>query len=312
MSNIDNSDFNLLNLTLSLKNVLFLHFKIITIMNIQFLKYFAVLAETGSFTKGAEKMHVVQSSFSAGIKKLEEHLNCKLFYRDKRNVNLTEEGKTLLSMTNELLAMWSNIEYKFKDIESKNLNVGILHNLHHTDVIIPKLKRFNEMYRNSKVHLFEESQEVLLEKLQRDELDVVFVEVCRVDESIYNSRTVYEEKLDLLIRKDHYLANKDKVELNELDKLSFIEHKNCALLNDVHRTLGEQNIAMNIVFSAQHSDMLMNLVSSGMGVALMAKPKEHSDDLKFIPIVNSDFKREIKIVWKSGNTSEMLDRFIEL
>ena len=55
-------------------------------MNLQFVKYFAALAEVGNFTQAAEKVHVVQSTFSTGIKKLEQQLNCKLFYRDNRQV----------------------------------------------------------------------------------------------------------------------------------------------------------------------------------------------------------------------------------
>ena len=282
------------------------------IMNIQFLKYFVVLAETESFTKGAEKMHVVQSSFSAGIKKLEEHLNCKLFYRNKRNVSLTEEGAILLSQANELLALWSNIEFKFKDVESNNLHIGILKNLHHTDIIVPHLKRFKEFYKNSKIHLVEESQTILLEKLHKDELDLVFVEVSEINKAIYKSRHVYEEKLELLIRKDHPLAKKDKIEMEALNHLPYIEHKNCALLYDVQESLSAKNITLNAVFSAQHNDVLMSLVASGMGVALMAKPKVYSDELKFIPVVDSNFKRDIVLVWKSANQNKMLEKFLEV
>lgn len=279
-------------------------------MNLQFVKYFVVLAETKNFTKAAEKVFVVQSTFSSGIKKLEEHLNCKLFYRDKRTVSLTSEGKSLLAKAKELLKLWNDIEFEYNHPDSKELRIGLLNTIHHTDVVIPLLKSFQELHMQFQIHLVEEPQDVLIEKLGENELDVVFIQEAELDTTTFKSRFVYEEKLELVVPKDHPLAAKEQIDLSEINNLPFIKHNNCVLSTTVYQTLSDRNIKTIPVFSAQHSEVLLGLVASGIGVSLMAKPNNPSENVKFIPLADADFKRNIMLAWNKNNTTKVLSDFL--
>lgn len=63
-------------------------------MNIQFLEYFVQVAETGSFSKAAEKACLTQSALSRAIGTLEKELGCSLFRRGSK-LSLTQEGEVL-------------------------------------------------------------------------------------------------------------------------------------------------------------------------------------------------------------------------
>jgi DNA-binding transcriptional LysR family regulator len=60
------------------------------------LNTFVAVAEERSFTRAADRLHVVQSAVSAGVGKLEHELGTRLFDRSTRSVRLTDAGRALL------------------------------------------------------------------------------------------------------------------------------------------------------------------------------------------------------------------------
>jgi DNA-binding transcriptional LysR family regulator len=65
-------------------------------INLNLYKVFYDVAQYGSFSKAAEFTYTTQSAISKSIKKLEEELGDKLFYRNPHGVELTDKGKQLL------------------------------------------------------------------------------------------------------------------------------------------------------------------------------------------------------------------------
>ncbi len=280
-------------------------------MNLQFIKYFIVLAEIKNFTKAAEKMYVVQSTFSAGIKKLEEHLDCQLFYRDKRNVNLTPEGFALLPKAKKLLSQWNTIESEFTNTDQKILQIGILNNILF-DAIIPNFKSFQELYGQYQVQITEENRDSLLEMLEKEKLDGIYIENGSFDESIFKSRMVYKEKLDVALPNNHPLAEKSQLSLKALDGLPFIERCNCALFNEVEEAFSENGIKTIPVFKANNDDTVTSLISSGIGISLLSKPSKPIEGIRFIPLSDADFKRQLIFVWKKSHNSKALQNFLSV
>ena len=96
-------------------------------INLNLYKVFYDVSKYGSFSKTAELTYSTQSSISKSIKKLEDELETKLFYRNPHGVELTEDGKDLLyyvekAYGNLLIAQRTMIE---KDkLERGKLNMG--------------------------------------------------------------------------------------------------------------------------------------------------------------------------------------------
>jgi DNA-binding transcriptional LysR family regulator len=68
------------------------------------LATFVAVAEEGSFTRAADRLHVVQSAVSAGVRKLEDELEASLFDRSTHHVKLTDSGRALLPEARATLA----------------------------------------------------------------------------------------------------------------------------------------------------------------------------------------------------------------
>ncbi len=65
-------------------------------MELRQLATFVAVAEEGSFTRASDRLHIVQSAVSAGVRNLERELDARLFDRSTHRVELTDAGRALL------------------------------------------------------------------------------------------------------------------------------------------------------------------------------------------------------------------------
>ena len=65
-------------------------------MDIRQLKAFVAIAESGTFTAGAVRVHVTQAAISMQIRQLENETGAQLFVRAPRRVILTEAGNPII------------------------------------------------------------------------------------------------------------------------------------------------------------------------------------------------------------------------
>lgn len=116
--------------------------------NLNDLKAFIVVAQTGSFTKAAGHLGVSQSALSYTLKMLEQRLGIKLLHRSTRSVSLTQEGEQLL---NDIEPLISGIEQKLANLNQfRDSPQGKLR-INGTEYVIsfliwPKLTKFMQDY----------------------------------------------------------------------------------------------------------------------------------------------------------------------
>lgn len=74
-------------------------------LDIDLLRAFVTIADTGSFTRAADRLYRTQSTISLQIKKLEKQLGRQLLERNARQVRLTAEGESMLSYCRQMLQL---------------------------------------------------------------------------------------------------------------------------------------------------------------------------------------------------------------
>ena len=86
-------------------------------MNTQQLEYVIAIAEEKNLSKAAEKLFVTQPAISQQLKKLEEELQTKLFYKDKNDYLLTDAGRIYVNGAQYIISLYSSA---LKEIENLN------------------------------------------------------------------------------------------------------------------------------------------------------------------------------------------------
>src|ERR1700686_1483896 len=134
-------------------------------MELQQLRYFCAIADTGSFTRAAQQTHVSQPSLSQQIRKLEDELGARLFDRLSRAVQLTELGRSFLprarAILRDLEAARSEVVERKMSI-SGPVSVGVIPTIA-PYFLPPILAAFARKYPDARVTVVEEITPLLLE-----------------------------------------------------------------------------------------------------------------------------------------------------
>jgi DNA-binding transcriptional LysR family regulator len=74
-------------------------------IELRHLRYFVAVADTGTFTRAAERMFVAQPTLSQQIRRLEELVGAPLLHRRRDGVRLTAAGTALLDACRDVLSV---------------------------------------------------------------------------------------------------------------------------------------------------------------------------------------------------------------
>lgn len=97
-------------------------------LSLRQLKVFLGVAESSSFTKTAQRLHLSQAALSAIIRELETQLQCRLLDRTTRTVNLTEAGRAFVPTANHIVHVLesSAVEVaRIGRVQQRVLRVGV-------------------------------------------------------------------------------------------------------------------------------------------------------------------------------------------
>jgi len=92
--------------------------------NLRQLRYFLAVADQGSFTAAAERLHIAQPALSRHIMNLEAELGSRLFERHSRAVHITEAGRRLRDRAHRLIE-----DLEFACAEIRQMSLGAEHYL---------------------------------------------------------------------------------------------------------------------------------------------------------------------------------------
>ena len=144
-------------------------------VDLELYRVFYEVVKYKNITKTAENMHISQSAITQSIQKLETLLGGKVFYRNKKGVELTEEGKNLYSFIKDSIETMNNAENLFS--QNLNLENGLIRigggDVQIETIIIDPLCKFKEKYPNIKINISMGKTDELIQKLSNGEVDIV-------------------------------------------------------------------------------------------------------------------------------------------
>lgn len=239
-------------------------------MELHQLRYFVAVAETGSFTRAAERCFVAQPSLSQQIQKLERLVKKPLFDRLGKRVKLTEAGETLLGRARAILAQVDETSRALSEDAGPGhgtLSLGAIPTIG-PYWLPPVLTRFLRRYPNVEMHLREDVTANLLAALHEGEIDLAFVALPIVDMQL-ESRVFCRERLLASLPRKHRLGRQKSLALTDLAVEPFI------LLGDMHCLTGQvtaycqAKFVPRIACRCVQLPTIQKLVSLGLGISLL-------------------------------------------
>lgn len=239
-------------------------------INLNLYKTFYDVAKSESISEAAKKTFTSQPAISKSIKKLEETLNVKLFYRNLDGIKLTSEGEKLLFYVeeafNNLLVGERNITENEK-LQSGKLTIGVPSQIG-TFFVFDSISKFHKIYPNIEITIISSSTKSLLKKLKLHEIDFI------IDSSPIND--VQEDVIIRPLKKvDNCFIVSKKYENKIKNIKSLKDIENYPLILPVPNTSNRSNLDLLFekngikptnVMNIHTSEMILGAVKKDLGI----------------------------------------------
>src|SRR5204863_3552950 len=241
-------------------------------MEIRQLRAFVAIAESGTFTAGAARVHVPQAAVSMQIRQLEGEVSAKLFIRAPRNVILTEAGEKLLERARHILlehdAALEEIA-EFAGAKRGRLRIGSASAGVTADILPRLLKEVRKRYPNVDISVTSGTSESLVEQILAAEVDIAFVSLPVEARGIHTEQ-LNEDQLVAIASPRHPQAKQRTVSAYALagEKLILGERggNTRRLLDEFFAQAGvKPNVAMELSRQAA----IKRMVEEDMGVGVV-------------------------------------------
>lgn len=238
-------------------------------MNIENIEAFVYVFHFGSFNKAAEVLFLSQPSVSARIQSLERELDCRLFDRLGKQVQLTESGQKFLPYAQQLLHTYrkGKQHVQRQRTVSHELRIGCTVSV--SNYIIPELlPKLKARYPGLQIKVTTAVTDEIVGKVLNRELDIGFVR--HVTHPNLQSLKFYEDPIRLYAYAGHPLAGETEVSAEALVGEPFVFFE-CGALDwlRIHRVFQSLNKPPEIEIHTDSAEMAKRLVLNKTGICFL-------------------------------------------
>jgi DNA-binding transcriptional LysR family regulator len=286
------------------------------------LRYFVAVAEELSFTRAARRLHISQPPLSQQIQALEQDLGARLFDRDKRNVALTEPGRTLLEQAHQILAKADEARREVTQAAagfSGRLRLAYTVSVSFHPSLPQILLRFGHHAPGVRVLLHEMYSEPQYAALLAGQIDVGFVrgEPRSHDETAgLRVDVIDREPLLLALPTGHPLSGRSILRMGELAGEAFVvQPRELAptLYGRLVQIAAKAGFHPMIRQHAQQLNGLLALVAAGIGLALVPATMQvvRLAGVSYVPLEDPDAYLLLAVASRRHDASPVLAQFLQ-
>ncbi|WP_229076076.1 LysR family transcriptional regulator [Actinoplanes sp. DH11] len=282
-------------------------------MDLRQLEYFVAVAETASFTRAAERVHITQSGVSAQIKALEHELGVRLFDRSGRTARLTDAGEAALRHAREALDAAADLREAIDDVNGLvrgRLTAGMVIGCEVTP-FFDALATFHREHPDIELELVEANSDQLVAGVRSGDLDLALAGLAGEPPEHLASHVIASERLVALCQPGSEAAGQERLSATALSAYPLI----CLPVGTGIRTVLDQARAalavdLPVALAATSPDTVAGLARRGLGVAVLSESMSSAyPDLVAVPIDDVPIPALLALVWQN-RTSPALAAFL--
>jgi LysR family transcriptional regulator, hydrogen peroxide-inducible genes activator len=275
-------------------------------MELYQIRYFLALCETLNFARAAERCNVSQPSLTRAVQKLEHELGGLLIHRERRNTHLTELGKLMRPMLEEVLSHSMNVKGAARqhlNRDRKVLRLGVMPSIGPVR-LAPLLVLTGVEQPEVELTLIEAPLPGLKDLLLSSRLDAAVVaDVPRPDKQLRYCG-LYQERIVVVAPKGHRFEQFESVRLRELEEERLLFRTNCDIFDLLLESCRKQGFEPCVVYRSSREDWVQTMVALGFGVTLMPEFTHTNPATVVVPLADSDLLRQLSLVTVAGRPHE--------
>lgn len=245
-------------------------------LDVRRMKVLREVAARGSFSAAAESLSFTQSAISQQVAALERETGAKLVDRGPRGIRLTQAGEVLVRHADAVLARLACAEEELQalaGLRGGRLRLSTFQSAGAT--LVPRaVAAFHRRYPDVELAVIQAEPEEATQLLRAGELDLAVVYDFdgipgALDETL-DAVHLIDDRYDLLVARDHPLADKQRVGMRELADERWVNAtRGCGCRKAVLHACAQAGFEPNVAFETDEILAIQALVANGMGVALL-------------------------------------------
>lgn len=246
-------------------------------VDLNLYKVFLCVAECGSISKASEILYVSQPAVSYSIKTLESKLDCKLFNRTAKGVELTAEATKLLyyiQSAYNILSTGIKMLNDSTELIYGEVRIGVPTHIG-TFLVSKYIEKFNEKYPGIKFCITNKSTNEMVEMLEKRMLDLI------IDTYPINSAREDVMISELLEVKNCFVGNEKYKDLSKKRNIHIEDIQKYPLLLPPMSTSTRQALEKKVstkipnleaLIEVPTTEVMLDLVIRGLGIGYFSKP----------------------------------------
>lgn len=276
------------------------------------LRVFCAVAETKSFSKASELIHLTQPAVSLQIQAMEELYETRLFDRSGNSINLTPAGEILYKRAKEILALYAEAQHNISEITGAikgSLSIGASSTI--GNYLLPHIiAAFKKKVPQVNISLVVNNTKVITERLNAGEIDIALVE-GDVSKQRFSVETLLSDELVVIMSPAHPWADRRNVPAIELTKEPIImREEGSGTRQIILKHLEEHGIKLDqlkIALVMGSTEAIKGAVEEGLGVSIVsgwaARKNLKQGLIKTITFKDLKFHRNFSIISPKRNYS---------
>ncbi len=280
----------------------------------QNLRAFLLVAETGSFSLAAQKLHLTQPAISKRVAQLEEQLNASLFDRIGRTISTTEAGEALLPHARAVLRELQAAQQSVRDLAGEVRGRLRLATSHHIGLhrLPPVLSFFSKTFPAVQLDIDFMDSEQAYELTLRGEVELAVVTLAPAPVAKIITRPIWPDPLDFMVQDGHELTRRKNLDLKDLSKYpAILPGLNTYTGQIVKNLFDRRSLPMQIAIATNYLETIRMMASVGLGWTVL--PRTMCDaSLAIMPIRDARIERVLGVVHhESRSLSRAARAFID-
>lgn len=239
-------------------------------IEVRHLRLVKAIAETGSITRAADRLHLTQPALSHQLTGIEGLLGIQLFTRTKKRMIPTRAGEMVLHAAEAVLGELKGVELEISKLvhgEAGVLRIGT------TCVFsykwLPRvMKKFHKLFPQVDVEL-KTSLDVLAD-LREHRLDLVITTLCDSSPNLI-AEPIFEDEIVITLPAKEPLAAKPFLNIPDFEGKDLITYTD-EVKGDLYQDyLAPAGVTPNRVIRADQPEAALELVKTGFGISVFPR-----------------------------------------
>ncbi|HZX15898.1 MAG TPA: LysR family transcriptional regulator [Pseudomonas sp.] len=243
-------------------------------MDLATLNAFIAIAELGSFSEAAERLHLTQPAVSKRIASLEQQLSVRLFDRLGREVSLTEAGRALLPRAYQILNVLDDTRRALTNLNGEISGRLTLATSHHIGLhrLPPLLRAFTRAHPQVALDIQFLDSEVAYEEVLHGRAELAVITLAPETREPVHAVAVWDDPLDFVAAPEHPLARSQVISLADVAHHPAVFPGGNTFTHHIVRRLFEaQGLTPNIAMSTNYLETIKMMVSIGLAWSVLPR-----------------------------------------